>query len=301
MNREVAPAFPFVLPFIRWADIAVLTQSESVSQRRLYDHELVYVMSGRGQIEIEDRAHPALPDCLFLIQPRVRHSFRPDKDVSLHLLGVHFDWAPQHDTLSFPIYQEAAEPVEESKFRAPQAIDEWDLRQQPFLDLRGQSEVRRALEAVVTEYARGDDLAQHTTGALLAAAILTISRNARELRYRTQRIAVGGAALRRAERARALLEAHPESPLRIEAVAQQIGWSADHLCRVFRQIWNTTPSQLQLEVRMQQARQLLRHEALSVAEIGERCGFDDASHFTRVFKAHSGLTPRQYLQLAKKR
>jgi AraC-like DNA-binding protein len=291
---------PFVLPFIRWANVAVLYSPGSVSQRRLYDHELVYVMAGRGHIAIEDRKYSALPDRLFLIQPRVWHSFLPDAGVPLHLLGVHFDWAPQHDTLAFPIFSPATEPVEERKFRLPRAIAGWDLKQQPFLDLRGQLEVRHALEAVVAEYARGDEESRAAAGALLAAAIFTISRSAREQRHRARRIAVGSDALRRAEHARALLEAHPQTPQQVAEVARQIGWSADHLRRIFRQIWNTTPSQVQLDVRMQQARQLLRHENLSVAEVGQRCGFADASHFTRVFKTNTGLTPRQYLRMAKK-
>jgi AraC-like DNA-binding protein len=291
---------PFVLPFIRWANVAVLFHAGAVSHRRLYDHELVYVMAGRGHIVIENRTYAALPDRLFLIQPRVVHSFQPEAGAQLHLLGVHFDWTPQHDTLAFPIYLAATEPVEEKKFRSPREIAGWELKQQPFLDLRGHHDVRHALEAVLSEYARGDDDSRAATGALLAAAIFSISRSAREQRHRARRIAVGSDALSRAESARALLEAQPQTSQQVAEIARQVGWSADHLRRVFRQIWNTTPSQVQLDVRMQQARHLLRHENLSIAEVGRRCGFDDASHFTRVFKTSTGLTPRQYLRMAKK-
>lgn len=295
MNDEL----PFTLPFIRWANVAVLT-NWTVHERRLYDHELVYVMAGRGHIVIEGQKYSAEPDRLFLIQPRVRHSFQPQQSKSLHLLGVHFDWSPQHDTLAFPIYRPATEPVEEGKFRAAREIPNWSLRKQPFLNLRGQLQVRRAFEAVVAEYSRGDEEARNAAGALLCAAMFTISRAAREQNYRARRIAVGVDALHRAEQARELLESQPEAPRSVEDVARQVGWSADHLRRVFRQIWNISPSQIQFDVRMQHARDLLRQNDISVAEVGQRCGFEDASHFSRVFKSHLGLTPRQYLRLSKK-
>ena len=33
------------------------------------------------------------------------------------------------------------------------------------------------------------------------------------------------------------------------------------------------------------------NEDLSLAEIAEKCGFDDASYFVRFYKKHTGITP----------
>lgn len=294
------PEFPFVVPFVRWADVAVLPPRRAVEQRRLYDHELVYVMSGRGHIVIENCAHEAILNRLFLVQPRVWHCFSPDASTPLHLLGVHFDWTPQHDTLTFPIFSPANEPVEEHKFRARREIPNWDLNAQPFLEFKGRNFVRRALENVVAEYAQPDENARESAGALLAHAIFLIAREAKWVSQFSHNLSVGPDAIRRVHRARELFESTPHAPLAIDEVASRVGWSADHLRRMFRQVLQSSPLEVQLEARLRHAQQLLKSENLKVSEIAGNCGFDDASHFARIFKKRTGLTPRQYLRLAKK-
>ncbi|MBV9863759.1 MAG: AraC family transcriptional regulator [Abitibacteriaceae bacterium] len=268
--------------------------------RRIYDHEFVYVISGEGEIIIEGQAHPAHVDSLFLILPRVWHSFRACSHQSITLLGVHFDWVPQADSLLFPVFRPADEPVEESLFRVPRPLPGWDLHTLPFLDLKGRSPVRHALEAVVMEYSRESATARLAAGALLAATIIQITQESQSLHHLKVMPPLGADAMRRLERARALLETVGEASLSIEAVAAHVGWSADHLRRVFRLALDTSPQKLQRAARLRYAKQLMRHENLPISTIALRCGFEDASHFTRVFKQDNGLTPRQFLALAKK-
>lgn len=284
---------PFALPFVRWANLSVLTGGAPVAQRRLYDHELVYSVGGTGQISIEEKWFDATPDRLFFIQPRVWHSFQTRGE--LHLLGIHFDWIPQHDTLAFPIFRPADEPVEETKFREPREIANWALSAQPFLDLRGRPRVRRALEEVISHYNQNTEYSRESAGALLAHAIFLISNEARALQQLAHSTRIGPDALRRVQRARELLEKSPELAISIEKVAAQVGWSSDHLRRSFREVLGTSPLQIQINARLGLARQLLREEILPINKIANLCGFKDASHFARVFKAETGLSPRQFL------
>jgi AraC-like DNA-binding protein len=52
------------------------------------------------------------------------------------------------------------------------------------------------------------------------------------------------------------------------------------------------------EVRFSVAKELLRDPDLRVAEIGRHVGFDDHSHFTRMFRRVCGLTPQQMRDVA---
>jgi AraC-like DNA-binding protein len=47
---------------------------------------------------------------------------------------------------------------------------------------------------------------------------------------------------------------------------------------------------------MKEAARLLREEKLSVSDVGYRLGFTNLSHFSRVFKEHIGMKPKQYSQ-----
>lgn len=290
---------PFTVPFIRWADYADIDPARPMASRRIYDHEFVYVIAGGGEISIAGCVYPALPDSLFLIQPRVWHHFRAGGSEPLQLLGIHFDWLARHDTLRFPVFRPADEPVDHDLFREPREVPHWRLESTPCLPLQGRPRVRRLLEQVVEEYARADEEARTSAGALLAAAIGQMSRESRMLEQLRKNTAIGADAVRRVQRARELLEDSRE--FSINEVAATVGWSADHLRRMCRAVLDTPPARVQSAARLRRAKDLLRAENLPMSEIAARCGFADASHFTRAFRQENGLTPRQFLTMVKKR
>ncbi len=291
--------FPFQVPFIRCADFALLrSATDGPSLRRLYDHELVYVVSGSGHIVIEGMSYEAKPERLFLIQPRQWHSYRADNGENLTLLGVHFDWIAQHDSLQFPLFfaDDEANPTDETLFRAPQSVPDWDLQTHPFLDLKSRPNVRRGLEETVIEYSIPAEEARLRAGTLLAATLILIAREARLLAQNAELQRVGADAARRVERARKRLET-VELNMSVEEVAHEIGWSGDHLRRTFRAVYATTPAAIQNQARLRRARETLRLEEKTIVEIALWCGFADSDTFARWFKAESGLTPRQFRAL----
>lgn len=289
---------PFLLPFIRWADSVVFPPAGfGATNRRLYDHEFVYVQEGVGFVTLDGIRFRAQADDLFLVQPGVWHSFRAAPDAAMRVIGVHFDWVPRPDTESFQRFFAVTEPQRASLFRTREAVPGWDLRATPCLRLQGRPRVRQVLETVCAEYARLDDEAQSMAGAYLAVAIFQMQREARLQLEQVANPGVGPDAMRRVQRARELLEFVSDEPLTIEVVASRVGWTSDHLRRMFRSVLATTPLALQTAARLRRAQELLRYGGLSVAEIGARCGFKDSSHFSRVFKAEMGYTPREWVAL----
>jgi AraC-like DNA-binding protein len=49
-----------------------------------------------------------------------------------------------------------------------------------------------------------------------------------------------------------------------------------------------------LNIRMEAARQQLRHSSLSVGEIADSLGFSDISSFSRIFKTRVGVSPSAF-------
>jgi AraC-like DNA-binding protein len=60
--------------------------------------------------------------------------------------------------------------------------------------------------------------------------------------------------------------------------------------------FGTTPAAWLKSKRLELAHQKLLGTDLSVYDISLECGFEDTSHFIRVFKSRYGLTPLQYRQ-----
>jgi hypothetical protein len=51
---------PCTQPYFRWANQVLYSPGSIMPPRRIYDHEVVYVVSGQGEIIIVGQAHAAL-------------------------------------------------------------------------------------------------------------------------------------------------------------------------------------------------------------------------------------------------
>ncbi len=80
----------------------------------------------------------------------------------------------------------------------------------------------------------------------------------------------------------------------ITDLARQVGYSADHFSRVFRQVLGQSPQAYIVEQRVGRARQLLTESSLTVTQIADALGYESVYFFSRQFKAKSGISPSQY-------
>ena len=84
---------------------------------------------------------------------------------------------------------------------------------------------------------------------------------------------------------------HPLSLTEIAAVAAM---SAFQFARAFKQRIGTPPHRYLLELRMQRARELLRGSNLAISAVATECGFDNQSHFARVFRRYNTIAPSAF-------
>jgi AraC family transcriptional regulator len=95
------------------------------------------------------------------------------------------------------------------------------------------------------------------------------------------------------ERARALVDRHVGEPLPLARVAAAVGVHPVHLARTFRRVYGTTFAAYVRQRRVERARMALAGPS-PLSDIAALAGFADQSHFSRLFKRHTGLTPSQY-------
>jgi AraC family transcriptional regulator len=91
-----------------------------------------------------------------------------------------------------------------------------------------------------------------------------------------------------------------ERALRIGDLAEVAGVDPAHLARAFRAHFGTTAGAYLREIRVRRATEALARSSAALSQIALDSGFADQSHFTRVFTANYGLTPRRWRALHKK-
>jgi transcriptional regulator GlxA family with amidase domain len=84
-----------------------------------------------------------------------------------------------------------------------------------------------------------------------------------------------------------------DQPLRIDALARDLGMSVSGFHHHFKTITAMSPLQFQKQLRLQEARRLMLGEGMDAASAGYRVGYSDASHFTREYKRLFGAPPMQ--------
>ena len=96
-----------------------------------------------------------------------------------------------------------------------------------------------------------------------------------------------------AERAREILSAEYKNPPSVEALSKQVGSNPFKLKQVFHHYFDTTPYGMLLDIRMQNAHQLLASGQHSVAMVAEDVGYRHASNFSAAFMKYFGFPPKQ--------
>lgn len=100
------------------------------------------------------------------------------------------------------------------------------------------------------------------------------------------------------ERVRAYLEDHSNQEISLEQLAQIANLSSFHLNRSFRKTFGMPPHAYQIQVRILQAKRLLK-KGWSIKKVAAETGFASQSHFGSHFKRLVCVTPRQYIQDSK--
>lgn len=88
------------------------------------------------------------------------------------------------------------------------------------------------------------------------------------------------------------IQANLEEPLSRRVLAARAAVSIRQLDRLFRTSFNTTVRAYYLAARLDRAQMLLLQSNMSVLDIAVACGFQSASHFSRVYKNNFGHPPR---------
>ena len=77
-------------------------------------------------------------------------------------------------------------------------------------------------------------------------------------------------------------------------MADMVSMTVPSFCRYFKKITNKTFTQFVNEYRLVHASKLLAEQPMSITEVCYESGFNNFSHFNKLFKAFTGQNPSEY-------
>ena len=80
----------------------------------------------------------------------------------------------------------------------------------------------------------------------------------------------------------------------LTSLAKDFHYSVEHASRLIKRSTGQTFIQLLTNIRIDNAKQLLRDTSLTVLEIALQVGYESSDHFIRTFRRHCGNTPNEY-------
>lgn len=93
---------------------------------------------------------------------------------------------------------------------------------------------------------------------------------------------------------REYVQTHFMENLTTRTISQKFHLNSTYLSTLFKEKSNITLTAYIEGVRMENAKELLKNDGFSIADVAEAVGYADTNYFGKVFKKYSGMTPGQY-------
>ncbi len=92
----------------------------------------------------------------------------------------------------------------------------------------------------------------------------------------------------------ALMEENISKELTIEDICRHTNYGKSQICEIFKSATGKTIMQYFTELKINQAKMLMREKRLNNTQISDSLGFSSPQYFTRVFKQTTSMSPGEY-------
>ena len=229
---------------------------------------LIYCMEGRGWYELSGQRRDVAANQYFILPPGIPHAYGADPQEPWTIYWIHF--TGPHAA----IYSEGQQE--------PQSL-------RPSLTSRI-SERLMVFEEIFSTLQLSTDAESLRYASSLLHYYLASMRYLRHYRHQAppeDRDDV-------VEAAKHYMRENLERRVTLEQLARYTGYSPSHFSLLFRQKTGESPLSYLNRIKTERACRLLLETNMHVNQICHKIGIDDSYYFSRLFKQHTGLSPRRY-------
>lgn len=241
--------------------------NDNMSKSHYHDYfEIYYLETGERYHMIHDQLYLLHPGELIRFSPYCMHHSYGDEGVNFKRLLVYFH----------------GKEIDSPKLLA--ALEQGSGVYQP--DPKSRQTIHRILKAMLKEQERPWDFRDAYMHMLLNLLVLTIVQQSQRPSDTGHKNRIGNVI--------SYIHTHYEEDICLEHLAQMFYISPYYLCREFKRSTNSTIIQYLNITRIMNAQRKFMETDKNITEISKETGFSNITHFNRVFKSVTGMTPSDY-------
>lgn len=229
-----------------------------------------YTLSGEGRIEVDGSVHRLTKDNAFLVTlPSMHKYYYPEEGTE----PWEFLWLNVRGPLAIPLWNQLIAHCG------------------PIVQLPQESSPIRLLWSMFEDIQVHEERNLHALSAKAFQWILSLDSLLKKPNMLTDHIKN-----EKLHTAVQFMKNNLHMNLSLDDVADHIGISKHHLCRLFQKNLNLSPFEYLRRRRIEAAAAKLKTTDLTINQIAVETGFDNASYFGKVFRSYLGVNPLAYRQ-----
>ena len=239
--------------------------------RILHEYQIVYISDGKGSYRSETAgSYDITGGMILLIFPDEWHTYSPNSNTGWEEYWIGFNGS-------------YAENLMKNLFSL----------KRPVINIGFNSELLRMMQEVLNisetlPYGYRELLSGYTIAIISHISAGSFVQNNKRFKYHDS-----------LEKARNYIFKHANEDIDFLYLADRLNMSYSSLRILFKRETGLALKQFQLEIRLNQAKEILQHQDLTIAEIAERLGFSSGFYFSRLFKKKIGVSPLNYIKQQK--
>jgi AraC family L-rhamnose operon regulatory protein RhaS len=244
--------------------------------------ELAVITGGTALHSIEGDEYFIEAGDIFVINGNVSHGFSKVNDLSIY--NVMYD--------SRQIFEQSPDLKKLPGFHVLFFLEPYYRKAHNFesklkLDSAGLSYVQFLLESMIKEYDMAADGYISMMRSYLINLVVYLSRTYKKGNNKEMNNLLVIA------KSVAFMEKHFTEHMTLKDLAVLASASERQFGRVFKQVYQTSPFEYIIRLRLHKACDLLCYSDSSITQTAYECGFSDSNYFSRCFRDEFGISPRQ--------
>lgn len=222
-------------------------------------HKLYFVIDGNCVIEVEGVKHRGKRGTLFFIPANTRHSYYQEDENYVTKHWIHFTFEAN-----------SKDPFKELRLPVSVSVDQLKPMEKAFKTAYSKANTMHELlmqqakiMEIISEFLRLAGYDESYSADPLQAVMEYIRTNV-------------------------------EENITVEKLAEIMHLHPNYFIRMFKQLTGMPPMKYITLSKMERAKSLLEHTDMPVSDISITLGYKDPAHFTKVFKASCGYSPRRF-------